>query len=146
MNFWSYKFKRKNCRLLQPQDSLRLEKYLLRYHWSGRRKGGRGMKLAASSILPLFIYPGTFIKSTCNYGRHVLRGRVLSLRLPVISIFIPPPRWNVVAANGLYDMAVHCRVGSCVVTERLMGRFFSSDSLWLSSQNSEFDELFLYLF
>lgn len=47
MNFWSYKFKRKNCQLLQPQDSLRLEKYFLRYHWFGRRKGGRGMKLAA---------------------------------------------------------------------------------------------------
>ena len=99
-----------------------------------------------SRILPLFIYPGTFIKSTCNYGLHVLRGRVLSLRLPDISIFIPPPRKNVVASNGLYDTAVRCRVGSCVATERLMGRFFSSDSLWLSSQNSEFDELFLYLF
>ena len=72
-----------------------------------------------SRILPLFIYPGTFIKSTCNYGLHVLRGRVLSLRLPVISIFIPPPRRNVVDANGLYDTAVRCRVGSCVVTERL---------------------------
>ncbi len=146
MNFWSYKFKRKNCQLLQPQDSLRLEKYLLRYHWSGRRRRRPRHEACRSSILPLFIYPGTFIKSTCNYGLHVLRGRVLSLRLPVISIFVPSPRRNVVVANGLYDTAVRCRVGSCVVTERLRGRFFSSDSLWLLSQNSEFDELFLYLF
>lgn len=109
-------------------------------------EGGPRHEACRSSILPLFIYPGTFIKSTCNYGLHVLRGRVLSLRLPVISILTPPLRPNVAVTSGLYDTAMRCRVGSCVVTERLMGRFFSSDSLWLSSQNSEFDELFLYLF
>lgn len=101
--------KDKNCQLLQPRDSLRLEKYLFRYHWSGRRKRRPRHEACRNSILSLFIYPGTFIKSTCNYGLHILRGRVLSLRLPVISILTPPLRLNVAVTSGLYDTA--CAAG-----------------------------------
>ena len=118
------------CQLLQPQDSLRLEKYCQTISLVWPPEGAAAAEVCRSRILPLFVYPGTFIKSICNYGLHILRGRVLSLRLPGISIFIPPPHFSVAAANGLYDTAgslpgwfVRCHGTS----EK--DAFFSSDSL-----------------